>query len=167
MQKKTKAQKIVQLAPQFMRALYVNMIKIEFEEPTKEVCDCCGNTTIKLTRFVYQDEDAFAVYYAQFTKAHEDKRLNGLIGLGEWGDDDVGPEARLAFPFQIWTHEDNYQVGLVDAEESPWNDVTFMGRILDREEALNHELIKDVFHITDHMVTDDLEVVKYFNDEIV
>jgi hypothetical protein len=128
------------------------MIKIEFEEPTEEVCECCGNTTFRLTRFVYQDNDAFAVYYAKFTKAHEKKRLSGLISLGEWGDDDVDPETRFAFPFQIWTDNDNYQVVLINAEESPWNHVTFMGRILDREEALNHDLIKDVFHITDHMV---------------
>jgi len=61
------------------------MIDIEFEKPTEELCECCGNTTVRLTRFVYQDSDAFAVYYAQFTKAHEDKRLSGLIGLGELG----------------------------------------------------------------------------------
>jgi len=143
------------------------MIEIEFEEPTEEICECCGNTTVRLTRFVYQDGDAFAIYYAQFTKAHEEKRLSGLIGLGEWGDDDVGPEARLGFPFQIWIDEENYQVGLVDAEESPWSHVTFMGRILDREEALKHEWIEDVFHITDHMVTDDKEIVEYFSDESV
>lgn len=143
------------------------MIEIEFEAPTESICECCGNTTVQLTRFVYQDGNAFAVYYAAFTKAHKEKRLSGLIGLGEWGDDNVGPEARLAFPFQIWTDGDNYQVGLVDAEDSPWSHVTFMGRILDREEALNHEWVKDVFNITDHMVTDDKEIVDYFNDESV
>ena len=54
-------------------------------------------------------------------------------------------------------------VGLVDAEESPWKDVTFLGRILDRGEALKHEWISDVFHITDHMVADDKEIVGYFS----
>ena len=141
------------------------MIEIEFAEPKEEICKCCGNTTVRLTRFVYQDNDAFAVYYAQFTKAHKEKRLSGLISLGEWGNDDVGPEARLAFPFQIWMDEENYKVGLVDAEDSPWSHVTFMGRILDREEALKHGWINDVFHITDHMVTEDKEIMDYFNNE--
>jgi len=143
------------------------MINIEFEEPVEEICECCGNKTVRLTRFVYQNDDAFAVYYAQYTEAHEGKYINGLIGLGEWGDDEVGPEARLAFPFQIWSNDENFVVRLVDSEESPWSHVSFMGKILDREEALKHEWIKDVFHITDHMVTDDKEIVKYFrNDNI-
>ena len=137
------------------------MIRIEFEEPTNSKCDCCGKTTIRLTRFVYCDDDAFAVYYAQYTPDHEEKRLGGLIGLGEWGDGGE-PENRLAFPFQIWTNESNFKVGLIDAKDSPWSDVSFLGRILDRAEALKHDWIKDVFHITDHMVTDDAEITKYF-----
>ncbi len=43
------------------------MIRIEFEEPTSSSCACCGKATIRLTRFVYRDEDAYAVYYAQYT----------------------------------------------------------------------------------------------------
>lgn len=54
------------------------MLEIEFEPPKESVCDCCENTTIKLVRFVYQDGDAFAVYYAQFTRDHPEKRLSGF-----------------------------------------------------------------------------------------
>jgi len=141
------------------------MIEIEFEEPSTTVCECCGNTTSRLTRFVYQDGDAFAVYYAMFTAGHPDKVLSGLVGLGEWGDDDKGPESRTAFPFRIWLKDEDFQVGLVDVEESPWSDVTFMGRILDRNEALAHDWIADVFHITDHMVADDPDIVRYFAED--
>jgi len=138
------------------------MIRLEFEHPTESTCKCCGNTTVRLTRFVYNDGNAHAVYYAQYTVAHEEKRLSGIIGLGPWGDD-AKEEDRVAFPFQIWTDKDNFKVGLVDASESPWSHVTFLGRILNREEALKHEWIKEVFHITDHMVTDDPEITGYFN----
>ncbi|AMP04188.1 hypothetical protein CPter91_1815 [Collimonas pratensis] len=41
--------------------------------------------------------------------------------------------------------------------------MTFLGRILDRTEALAHEWINDVFHITDHMIEDDKEIVEYFS----
>lgn len=140
------------------------MIEIEFEDPVEEICECCGNTTIRLTRFVYQDNSAFAIYYAKFTKAHDKKILSGLISLGVWGDDEVGPEGRVAFPFRMWMDSENFMVGLVDADESPWRDVAFMGKILNRDEALNHEWIKDVFHITDHMVKDDKVIVSFFND---
>ena len=72
----------------------------------------------------------------------------------------------MAFPFRIWTTDTNYEVGLVDAHESPWSDVTYLGRIVDREEGLIHAWIKDVFHITDHMVTDDQMIVNYFRDAL-
>ena len=116
---------------------------------------------MRLTRFVYRNGDAHAVYYAQYTSGHSEKRLSGLIGIGEWGEMGT-PEERIAFPFQIWTDEENFKVGLVDAADSPWSHVTFLGHILNREEALKHEWIGDVFHITDHMVTDDPEITKYF-----
>ena len=137
------------------------MIEIEFEEPTESRCECCGNTTVRLTRFVYRDGDAHAVYYAQFTKQHEDRRVSGLISLGPWGEGASASE-RVAFPFQIWTEKDNFQVGLVNAENSPWSQVTIMGRILSRDEALEHEWIAEVFHITDHMVVDDRQITDYF-----
>ena len=137
------------------------MIRIEFENPTESQCECCGKTTVRLTRFVYRDDEAYAVYYSQYTPDHDEKRLSGLIGLGKWGEGGE-PEDRLAFSFQIWTDENNFKVGLVDAKDSPWSHVTFLGRILDRAEALKHEWIKEVFHITDHMVTDDPEITKYF-----
>jgi hypothetical protein len=86
------------------------MIKIEFEEPIIEKCDCCGQEIVRLTRFVYQDNDAFGVYYINFTRGHSPKVAYGLVGLGEWGDGSQ-PNNRIAFPFKIWTNESHYQVG--------------------------------------------------------
>ena len=65
----------------------------------------------------------------------------------------------------MWLDGDNYQVGIVNAAESPWSYVTFLGKILDREEALDHEWMKDVFHITDHMVENDTEIVRFFSED--
>jgi hypothetical protein len=87
----------------------------------------------------------------------------GLVGLGEWGEAGE-PKDRLAFPFKIWTKESRYQVTLVDAEESPWGHVTYLGQILNRHEGLKHEWVKDVFHVTDHIVAVDEIVIDYFTD---
>lgn len=141
------------------------MITIEFEEPRFATCECCGRDIFTLTRFVHKDGDAFAVYYAKFTQGHDDKIVYGLVSLGQWGEGSE-PDNRLAFPFRIWTTDTDYEVGLVDAEESPWKDVTYLGRIVDRNEGLNHPWIKDVFHITDHIVTDDKLVVEYFHGDM-
>src|SRR5690606_18252617 len=138
------------------------MIEIELEPPTTELCECCGTETVRLTRLVLQDGDAHAVYYAQYSRGHETDRINVLVSLGEWGDSTT-PEDRLAFPLQLWASEDNYNVSLVDASASPWSHVTFLRRILDRDEALAHPWRAEVFHITDHMVSDDPEIKAFLN----
>jgi hypothetical protein len=138
------------------------MIEIEFEDPTFEYCECCGNEITRLTRFIYRDGDAFAVYYAKFTKGHDRQVLYGLVSLGEWGEG-AEPTDRLAFPFKVWTSDSHFQVGLVDKDESLWQDTTYLGRILDRKEALEHPWLKDVFHVTDHIVTEDEPVIEYFS----
>ncbi|MBF6640286.1 hypothetical protein IVB69_02925 [Flavobacterium sp. J49] len=136
------------------------MIKIEFEEPNIETCECCGKETIKLTRFVYKDDDAFAIYYLKFTKEHEEKIVTGIISIGDWHTDEE-PKKRFSFPFRIWTDSDNFNVGLIDKEESPWKQ-SLLGNILDRKDALKHPWLSEVFHITDHIVDEDKEVVEYF-----
>lgn len=136
------------------------MITIEFENPIVDKCDCCGEEMVHLTRFVHQDNNAFAVYYAKFTKTHDDKVVYGLISRGGWGEG-TGSDDRTAFSFRIWSKDDNYQVGLTDKEESPWSDAEFLGQILDRKEALKHPWLKEVFHITDHIVADDKIIVEY------
>ncbi|WP_431688785.1 hypothetical protein [Hahella sp. NBU794] len=130
------------------------MLRIEFEEPSKSKCDCCGNIATRLTRFVYKENDAFAVYFALFTLGHEEEGVYALIGLGEWGEGGE-QENRTAFAVRMKTVNDNRGVMVVDRGESPWRDVEYFGRILDREEALAHPWIKDVFYITDRIFEED------------
>jgi hypothetical protein len=140
------------------------MLEIEFEEPSTSVCDCCGGETTRLTRFVGQDGEAFAVYYVAFSQAHPEKRLVGIVSLGDWWEDEI-PETRVAFAFEMWPDDSNYNVGIIDAAESLWADVKIIGKKLSREEALQHEWLRDVFHVTDHMTDDDPEVKAFFEDE--
>ncbi len=142
------------------------MLEIEFEEPNTFTCDCCGGTTTKLTRFVYQDNDAFAVYYALFTDLHIDNGVMGIVSLGDWGEDEV-PPSRVAFAFRLWETEDNFNVTITDAAQSEWNDAEILGRMLSREEALAHSWIQDVFHITDHMTDEDPAIREFFKSEPV
>ena len=130
------------------------MIRIEFEQPTTRHCDCCGGATTTLTRFVYDDGNAHAVYYARFGARHRAGIVEAIVSIGDWGEGS-GPWDRVAFPLEIRTAGRQPLVGLVDAARSPWAGAEILGRILDREEALAHELKTDVFHITDHMVRDD------------
>jgi hypothetical protein len=73
-------------------------IEIEFEEPHILECECCGKPVKRLTRFVYQDGDAFAVYSAQFTPSHEEK---------------------YAFSVHLWQDKNNWNTRVTDKNECP------------------------------------------------
>lgn len=138
------------------------MIRIEFEPPKELLCDCCGGTTVSLTRFVFNDDGPYAVYYARFGRKHPNRTVDALVSLGEWGEES-GPWDRVAFPLRIWVESDKFGVTCAPAAESPWPDAKVTGRMLDREEALAHERIKEVFHITDHIVVEDPLIREYLN----
>lgn len=138
------------------------MLTIETDAPPRvSTCDCCGGRTTSLTRFVYSDGDAFAVYYAAFGDSHPEREVEIAVSLGDWSEDS-SPEDRNCFALLMREAEDEFQVTVLNAAESPWNGVEIIGRMLDREEALAHPEIEEVFHITDHMVIDDPEIKSYF-----
>jgi hypothetical protein len=136
------------------------MIAIEFEPPSVSQCECCGKETVRLTRFVTDDGNAHAVYYLQYTPGHDPDYMSGLIGLGDWSESS-SPADRRAFPFRLWATGDSCNVGFTEAAESPWSDSTFLGRLLNRAEALAHPWCKEVFHITDHIIRDDPEALAF------
>lgn len=78
-----------------------------------------------------------------------------------WGND-ASPHTRVGFAAQIRVYNDEYQAMITDAADSPWKDVTIVGRILSRDEALAHTRIREVFQIIDHIVNDDAEIHAYF-----
>ncbi|WP_227818339.1 hypothetical protein [Nitrogeniibacter aestuarii] len=138
------------------------MLSFEFEPPTESTCTCCGGHSTALTRFVYRDGDAYAIYYARFSANHPEHTVIATVSVGDWGEG-ATPGNRVAFAFEIRSSESEYQVSLIDAEFSPWRDAKVIGRTLDRSEALVHPMVKEVFHIADHMVTDDPVIQGYLN----
>lgn len=136
------------------------MIAVEFEPPSVSQCECCSKETVRLTRFVTDDGNAHAVYYLQYTPGHDPDYMSGLIGLGDWSESS-SPADRRTFPFRLWATGDSCNVGFTEAAESPWSDSTFLGRLLNRAEALAHPWCKEVFHITDHIIRDDPEALAF------
>jgi hypothetical protein len=138
------------------------MLTFEFENPSSSTCECCGGITTRLTRFVYRDDDAYAIYYAMFSDDHSDRIVKMVISLGEWGEDS-DPNQRRAFALDLRVTDERYEVMVTDASNCPWHKATVLGRILDHEEALRDPCIKEVFHITDHVLMED-EALKMYLD---
>ncbi len=132
--------------------------RIEFEEPSTSICDCCGAISTHLVRFVTRDESAFAVYFADYS---DTDFVSVLVGFGNW-DDDASPAERTAFAFRIWVSDDSYQVGIIDPDDAHWKS-EYLGKILTRDAALKHKLIQEVFDPSDHIVECDLPVIEYLN----
>jgi len=139
------------------------MDEIEFDEPETSVCECCGRTSKRLTRFVTRDGGAFAVYYVTFTEGHGDRKAFVMVGLGDWDEDALPEEVRTAFTYEIWLADDAYQLSLIDPDESPWSS-TYLGRRLSIAEARAHPLLKEVFDLSDHMVRCDEPLIAYLTN---
>jgi hypothetical protein len=135
-------------------------LHIDQEPPQTSRCDCCGGVTTNLTRFVYQDGDAYAAYCAKFSNNHTDGIVSILVGFGEWGEG-TAPENRVVCAAQIRIVQRQFQVMVVDADQSIWSTVTVMGQLLTRAEALSHPLLSELFALTDRIVHDDREVHAY------
>jgi len=140
------------------------MLTFEFEKPKYLDCNHCGGKSINLTRFVYEDGNAYAVYYASFSDNHPDKTVSVVVSLGDWGEGTT-PEQRVAFPISMRSNKGKYEVMLTEPDESQWKDSKILGRFLSRKEALAHPLKNQAFHITDHMVIEDEELKKYLDKE--
>jgi Mrp family chromosome partitioning ATPase len=97
-----------------------------------------------------------------FSNNHPEHVVVATVSLGEWGENST-PNQRVAFALELKSSENEYQVGLIDAQLSPWQDAKTIGRTLNRDEALAHPLVKEAFHITDLMVTDDVPIREYLN----
>jgi hypothetical protein len=139
------------------------MLRIEFEEPRDQgPCPCCGGKTTSLTRFVYKDGDAHAVYLASYSDNHPEKLVSVAAGIGGWGDGTT-PSDRVAFALQLQLAGENFAVTVVDGDSSAWSNAAFLGRSLSRSEALAHPLIKEAYHLTDHMVVEDRAIVEYLS----
>ncbi|MBD8881173.1 hypothetical protein IHE49_11850 [Rhodanobacter sp. 7MK24] len=134
-------------------------LSIEFEEPSLGApCECCGNRTVHLIRFVSNDGDAHAVYYVRFTEGHPETPAVAAVSLGDWEEGST-PSQRTAFALEL--RADGVRV--CNADESPWHETNILGRMLDRDEALAHPLIKEVFHITDHIYLEDPPFMAHMN----
>lgn len=137
------------------------MITIEFEKPQFEKCNCCDAKITRLTRFVYQNNEAFAYYYAKIEDHSDPKVVECLVVLCEWDDNNENIIKKTGFALTIWVKDDNFNVTLINKDECAWKNIPEV-EILDREQSLNHPQKSDVFHITDHIVVDDKEVIAYF-----
>lgn len=130
--------------------------EFEFKPPSISTCDDCNGLTVRLTRFVHRNEQAYAVYYAKYSNNHPDNSVDMLISLGPWGETAL-PSQRVAFLCHVRAIPGTYQVMLADAddESNPWQDAEILGKMLSAAAARRHEWKKQAFELLDAAFEED------------
>jgi hypothetical protein len=136
----------------------VAVITIELGDgSTFATCVCCGAKAPSVVGFVYADGDAFAVYYAGWTEGHRPAKVSLIIGLGDW-DDEATPEDRRSFGLRCWVEDDEVRFEVQEPAASRYGENEYLGRMLSRSAALADPELADVFHIAEHISTEDPRV---------
>jgi hypothetical protein len=137
------------------------MLSIEYEPPRDQgPCPCCGGRTVSLTRFVYKSGNAHAVYLATYSDNHPQKLVSIAAGIGGWGYGST-PDDRVTFSMELKRSTEGFAVSVINSTDSPWPAASFLGRPMTRDEALASPLIREAFHLADHIVLEDEPIKSY------
>ncbi len=134
--------------------------EIEQVEPSMARCDCCDGLSVRLTRFVYRDGDAYAIYYSAYTNAHPGKELAMLVSLGGWGEGS-SPSQRVAFYCHVRPTAASFEVALGDAATSSWSHAEIVGEKLSADQAREHPWKESAYEVLGEALSRDV-VLKGF-----
>ena len=107
---------------------------------------------------------------------YQSGRRFGLYLLGLHGHSPEGMLAHLAVSVRTPGHDvpraaalhvsaasDQFRFCFVDWKQSPWAEETYLGKQLDREDALKSDCRETFLHIAEHLVRDLPEAGEYFD----
>jgi hypothetical protein len=139
----------------------VSQITIDHQN-AEQKCDHCGET-FEVTRGSAYDEgdEGFSIYLAGLHACDSGKLAHMAIAIREGYE---GFEDTCAVCLHVWVDESEFRMSVIDPDQSPWKNEAYLGRIMDREEALEHHFISTFFHIADHIVSENPQMKEYFND---
>jgi hypothetical protein len=135
------------------------MDSIEFADPVTGSCQCCRVPTIQLARFVLRDGEPFAVYRALLAHGPHERRADVVISLGDWAET-ASPSDRVTFACHLTADRDSFNVGFVEPGQTSWTSGE-LGRILSRDEALQHRWKQDVLSMSNQMLEEDQPLIAY------
>jgi hypothetical protein len=130
-----------------------------FADPATGSCQCCGAPTIQLARFVFRDGEPFAVYRALLAHGPHERRADVVISLGDWAET-ASARDRVTFACHLTADRDSFNVGFVDPGQTSWTSGE-LGRILSRDEALQHRWKQDVLSMSNQMLEEDQPLIAY------
>jgi hypothetical protein len=128
----------------------MGVIRVEPQDPIKEsLCPTCTGTNRLLHGYVYDDEYAHGLYFLEWCDGDHPHRAAFLtLSLGAFGD---GTGASDRSSFCVEWRADGMRLSDQPARDNP----DLLGEFIPRESALSVPKIDHLWHVADHVVTDD------------
>ncbi len=130
-------------------------------EPAPEVqarvCKDCGRSFSTVHGFLYQDDDAYAVYHASLQSDHPSTQVDLALSLGSWQEEATANE-RKRIGLRIWPEGDELKMHFNDVSESTWGDSATFGTMLTRNAVLGSRLEGEALSAAEFIVSGDERV---------
>ena len=133
------------------------MLRLD-EQIVEQHCSHCGRPFTVSRGSAFDDGEPFALYLAGLHACDGARVAHLAIAIRPGFRDNPTAEA---ITLRLWNEGDAFAMHVTDAMESPWKDERYLGRMLDRAEALASSLRESVFHIASHLAIEATAVARY------
>jgi hypothetical protein len=117
-------------------------------------CDCCGQMTSRVWGYIYEESDALAVYYVEWTPGHDGFQANFDLILGAWGEN-VSAADRQATALEFRKLDTGPAFRVIDAKSRQVSSSSLVSNALDRSDVIGTPIAVEVFAICDLIYLDD------------
>ena len=120
----------------------------------------CHFRTIKSYGFISEGEDPYAVYFARWAEGDKSLGVSFLVSIYGYGEEADESARRLA-ALHCHLLENGPGFEVRNGPDNQWGDISGLGSVVTREEALEQPLAQNVFDIVDKVIVDDPAVREF------
>ena len=135
---------------------------LERSEPSVRRCECCGALLVRLTRFIYENEQIVAYYFVAYGQDHDSEEIDMMVSLGAWDEETGETSGQVAFFARVGQTDASFEVRLQDPADSAWPNLELKGERLSRAEAIAHPDKGTAFDVMDHAFDNDPSIRGFF-----
>jgi hypothetical protein len=140
--------------------LIKDSLRIELGETQKSTCHCCGKDSVTVHGFIYRNEKPHAVYYGGWAIAHPKRYISMAVAVGRW-DEGSGVKDRTSFGLNVFPTDSEIQFSFIGPNDSPWGETDLLGKMFDRNQALQSPLSKDILALGEYIIEKDQRIGNY------
>jgi hypothetical protein len=123
-------------------------------EKTFGPCACCGEMTRRVWKFVYDDGQADAAYFVEWTPGHDARSAAFDLIVGKWGDD-TDRSSREAVSLDFRKLDTGPAFMVIDAHTRTVASSSLICRALSRDEVIGSEIATRAYKICDAIYLED------------